>query len=66
VSEAFDLLGDAGVVLLVESDYDVFEMGEDVLLADFDLPSSFGLCALEVEIAEGADEVVSLLRGDGV
>lgn len=55
MSKAFDLLGNAGVILLVESDYDVFEMGEDVLLANFNLSSSFRLCALEVKTAVGTD-----------
>lgn len=66
MGETFDFLWDAGVVFLVEPNNNVFEVGEDVLLVDLDLTSSFGLCALEVKIAVGTDEIVFLLGRDGI
>jgi hypothetical protein len=66
VGERFDLLRNAGVIFLVESNDNVFEMSEYALLIYLNLSSSFALCAFEAKVAVGTNKVIYPLRRDGV
>ncbi len=66
MGERFDLLRNAGVIFLVESNDNVFEMSEYALLVYLNLSSSFALCAFEAKAAVGTNKIIYPLRRDGV